>query len=134
MLPALIPVIASGIGTLIDRLIPDEAEKAKAKIELESRLFEAANQANLAQIDLNKVEAASPSLWKGGWRPAVGWVCAAALAWQFVIAPLLVWGAAAIGHPLPPPPTLDGMLYELLFAMLGIGGLRTFEKAKGLTR
>ena len=55
------------------------------------------------------------------------------LIYQFVVAPIAVWGAAVFGHPIPAPPTLDGMLWELLFGMMGMAGLRTFEKSRGLT-
>lgn len=88
-------------------------------------------QLALAQLGVNKAEAESAGMFKGGWRPFIGWVCAGALALQFVAGPLAQWGGAAVGHPLPPLPTLDGMLWELLFGMLGLGTLRTVEKVKG---
>jgi len=56
------------------------------------------------------------------------------MAYQYVISPLVVWGAALAGHPIPMPPRLDDMLWELMFGMLGLGGLRTFEKIKGVTK
>lgn len=84
----------------------------------------------LAQIDTNRTEAAQGTF-RGGWRPAVGWVCAGALGLQFVAGPLLEWGAAAAGHPVPPLPKLDSMLWELLAGLLGLSTLRTVEKIKG---
>lgn len=134
MLGALLPVLTSGIGTLIDRLIPDEAEAARAKLDMEKALLDAATKANLAQTETNKIEAGHRSIFVAGWRPFIGWTCGAALAYQFVLAPLLVWGSAIAGHPIPPPPSLDDMLWELMFGLLGIAGLRTFEKSRGLTR
>lgn len=130
LLAALIPVI----GGVLDRVIPDSAEAAKAKAELEVRLVEAANQAALAQVEVNRAEASSGSVFIGGWRPFIGWVCGAALAFQFVLGPLLEWAAAAAGHPLPPLPHLDDLLWELIFAMLGVAGLRTVEKMRGVAR
>ena len=130
LIAALVPVL----GSVLDRLIPDSAEAAKAKAELELRLVDAANQAALAQVEVNKTEAATGSLFIGGWRPFIGWVCGAALAAQYVAGPLLEWAAAAAGHPVPPLPKLDDMLWELILAMLGVPGLRTVEKMRGVAR
>lgn len=79
--------------------------------------------------------AVSPSLFRSGWRPAIGWVCVAVLFWQFLLAPLLFWMAGMLtGRPIPPIPAIDtGMLFNLILAMLGLGGLRTFEKVKGVS-
>ncbi len=134
MLPALIPVLTSGLGTLIDRLIPDEAGRERAKLEMEAKLLEAANAANIAQMEVNKTEAGHTSIFVAGWRPFIGWCCGLALGFQFVGFPLASWIAASVGKPLPPAPTLDGMLWELIFGMLGIAGMRTFEKSRGLAK
>lgn len=135
LLAALVPVF----GSLLDKLIPDTAEAAKAKAELELRLVEAANQAALAQVEVNKTEAASGSVFIGGWRPFIGWVCGAALALQFVVGPTIQWSVSAwvstaAGQPVPPFPQLDSMLLELVFALLGIAGMRTWEKMRGVAR
>ena len=84
----------------------------------------------LGALSRDKAEAASPSLFVAGWRPAIGWTCAAALAYQFLLAPLAVWVGFLIGHPVPKPPTLDEHLWELMFGMLGLGALRSLEKIK----
>ena len=89
----------------------------------------------LAQIEVNKTEAASGSLFKGGWRPAVGWVCAIAFAYHFIIQPLLIFILAMFGAEIPNLPSFDmGTLLTVLGGMLGIGSLRTYEKQKGLTK
>ena len=67
-----------------------------------------------------------------GWRPAIGWVCAIALMYQYTLSPIAVWVAAMAHYTLPTPPTLDSSLWELMFGMLGMGGLRTYEKIKGV--
>lgn len=134
MIAALIPFITSALGTVIDRVIPDKEAAAEAKRNLEGDLLRMAQESNLAQIELNQAEAQHRSIFVAGWRPAIGWTCALALVYQFVIAPLAVWGAAVAGHDIPAPPSLDDMLWELLFGMLGMAGLRTFEKSRGLTR
>lgn len=121
--------IAAGLKVL-DKFVPDPAEKAKAEAELRSSL-----QAwDKAQTDTNTAEAANASVFVAGWRPSIGWICSAALGYQYVVTPLLMWGAQIAGHPLPAPPRLDDSLWELMFGMLGLGGLRTFEKLKGVSK
>ena len=94
-----------------------------------------AQEALLGQLEINKAEAASGSLFKGGWRPAVGWVCAIAFAYHFILKDLIVFGATFAGAELPELPEFDmGTLLTVLGGMLGIGGLRTYEKQKGLTK
>lgn len=136
MLQAFLPVI----GTILDKIIPDPAAAADAKLkalELAQRGETAALDADmrlaLGQIEVNKIEAASPGLYKGGWRPAVGWVCVAGLAYTFLLQPLLPWLAAvALDRALPALPDLDiNGLIALLGGMLGIGSMRTVEKLKG---
>jgi hypothetical protein len=86
------------------------------------------------QAATNTAEAQSGNWFVAGWRPWIGWVCGLALAVQFVVGPLAVWVFDLLGHPIQAPPTLDDMLWELMFGMLGMGGLRTFEKIKGVAR
>lgn len=127
-------------GKLIDRLFPDPAQRAAAQTELlkltmDQQAREAADALarDLAQAKINEVEAASTDLFRGGWRPFVGWVCGAGLAINFLVAPALPWFVSVIGHvSVPPFPQLDmEMLTGLLFALLGLGGLRTVERVKG---
>ena len=84
------------------------------------------------QLEINKVEAANANIFVSGWRPAIGWVCALALLYQYLVRPLAVAIFAAVGHPLPTMPGLDENLWQLMMAMLGMGGLRTFEKVQGV--
>lgn len=131
MAPAFLAVL--GIGEkLIDRLWPDPAKAAEAKLEL----FKLEQSGELAQImgqlEINKAEAANASVFVSGWRPFIGWVCGAALVYQYLIRPIVSWGVLAAGHPLPAMPGLDDNLWELLLGMLGLGGLRTLEKVKNV--
>lgn len=138
MLPALLaPVLGDVVRKLLDRAIPDPAARARAELELREAEREGtfAQRAELAmaqaQASTNTAEASSAGLWRGGWRPAVGWTCAAALALQFVAAPVVQWGAQIAGQPVPAMPQLDGVLWELLFGMLGMSALRTVERLRG---
>jgi roadblock/LC7 domain-containing protein len=131
---AFVPTLLPALGTLIDRLIPDKAEAEKARNQLEAQLVTAANQAALAQVEVNKVEAAHSSVFVAGWRPSIGWVCAAGLAWAFVLAPVASWALVALGIKAELPAIQFDHLFELVLAMLGFGGLRTFEKMRGVAR
>tara|TARA_R110000787_G_scaffold41507_2_gene102536 strand:- start:7927 stop:8331 length:405 start_codon:yes stop_codon:yes gene_type:complete len=131
ILGALLPVI----GSVLDRLIPDEAGKAKAIAEMEMALIDASNKGLLAQIDVNKVEAAHRSIFVAGWRPFVGWCCGFALAWFFVVAPLLTFLGSWLGYPVPPMPVFDmDSLLTVLMGMLGLGAMRSVEKIKGVSK
>ena len=94
-----------------------------------------AQQALLAQLEINKAEAASGSVFKGGWRPFVGWVCGIALLYHFILSPLIIFSVTLTGIEIPPIPEFDmGSLMTVLMGMLGLGGLRTYEKQKGITK
>lgn len=135
MIQALIPQIAPILGNVLDRFFPDKEKAAQAQRAIESALLENAAQINLAQIEVNKVEAASRSVWVSGWRPFIGWVCGVALAWHFVGVPVTIFFIAWAGAEVPELPAFDmNSLMTVLMGMLGLGGLRTFEKMKGLTK
>jgi len=120
---------------LLDKFIPDADEKARIAHELATMSEKHAQALSLAQIEVNKAEAASGSLFKGGWRPAVGWVCAFAFLYHFILKDLIIFGCAMAGVELPELPEFDmGTLLTVLGGMLGIGGLRSYEKKQGLTK
>ena len=119
-------------GKVIDRVWPDPIQAATAKLEL-IKLQQSGELAAMAgQMDINKVEAASASVFVSGWRPAIGWVCGAGFAVQFVIGPLAEWGSALAGHPVKFPQMDTSTMMPLLLGMLGLGGLRTAEKIQGV--
>ena len=129
-----------GIGAkLIDKLIPDPKAKAEA-IQKLKELEQAGDLAQLnadlavmnAQSDINKIEAASPDRFVAGWRPFIGWVCGSALAVQLVLMPLGMWGSSLAGHPVPAPKMDTELLTTMVISMLGLGGMRSFEKFKGV--
>jgi|TARA_R100001440_G_scaffold33396_1_gene52327 hypothetical protein len=131
----MISALIGPVTGLLDKFIPDADEKARIAHELATMGEKHAQELALAQIEVNKAEAASGSIFKGGWRPAVGWVCASAFAYHFVLQPVLLFVVALTGTQLPTLPEFDmSTLLPVLGGMLGIGGLRTYEKQKRLTK
>ena len=129
--------IIGAVGNVIDDLVTADAERMSAQIEL------AKIDASLltSQMEVNTAEASHASIWVAGWRPGVGWVGVAAMAYQFLVYPMLVWGWALlqakgwIPSSLAHPPMLDtDALWVILSGMLGIAGARTFEKVKGVSK
>jgi hypothetical protein len=130
MLQAILPLI----GPVLDKIIPDKAGAEKAKQEIEKTLIDNASKLNLAQAEINKAEAEHRSVFVAGWRPMIGWSCAIGIFWLFVGHPLVVYLDSMDGV-VSPIPTIDhDILLELTFAMLGMAGLRTFEKLKGVSK
>ena len=131
MLQALIGPVTG----LLDKFIPDADQKAKLAHEIATMSEKHAQEALLAQLEINKAEAASGSIFKGGWRPAVGWVCAIAFLYHFLLKDIIIFVCAFAGVEVPDLPEFDmSTLLTVLGGMLGIGGLRTYEKQKGLTK
>lgn len=130
----LIPAITG----IIDKIIPDPQAAADAKL----KALEMAQRGELAELNaavelakgqmaINQVEAAQDNF-RGGWRPSAGWVCVAGLTYQFLAQPLLPWIATVAGLTVPPLPAIDNeTLMALLMGMLGLGGMRSFERVKG---
>jgi hypothetical protein len=129
---ALLPSLLPALTEVLDRVVPDKAAAAKAKLEMESRLLEVATTQASQQAEINKIEASHASIFVSGWRPYIGWVCGMAIAWAFLLAPMLSWLLPVMGVVAAVPPLQTEFLLELVFAMLGLGGLRTFEKLKGV--
>jgi len=125
-------VITDTVGKVLDKTLTDKNARASAQEEL-SKMALSGELAEIAgQLEINKVEAASPSLFVSGWRPATGWICNLGLLYQFLLRPLLTWGAVVVGHPNPAPDLDMGTLMVLLTGMLGFGGLRSFDKQNGV--
>ncbi len=118
------------VANILDKFVADKDLKAKLQHELETAI----HSANLAQLEVNKAEAAHKSVFVAGWRPFVGWVCGVALSYHFILAPLLQFSFALAGMDQELPEFDFSQLSTVLMGMLGLGGLRTFEKMKGVSR
>lgn len=131
-------LVIPAITQVLDKIIPDPQAAADAKLkalELAQKGDLAALDAELrlalGQLEVNKAEATA-DMFRGGWRPAVGWVCVVGLGYQFILQPVLPWVVALFGAQVPPLPAIDNeTLMVLLTGMLGLGGLRTIERVKG---
>ena len=131
----MIESLITPVTGLLDKFIEDKDQKAKLAHEIATMGEKHAQKLAIAQIEVNKAEAASGSIFKGGWRPFVGWTCGIAFAYHFVLQPFFIFIFAYIGIETPDLPEFDiGTLLPVLGGMLGIGGLRTYEKQKGLTK
>jgi len=131
MLQALIGPVTG----LLDKFIEDKDQKNALAHEIATMSEKHAQELALSQIEVNKAEAASGSLFKGGWRPFIGWVCGVAFAYHFIMQPILIFGTTAVGVSLPPLPEFDmSQMMPVLLGMLGLGGLRTYEKKTGVTK
>lgn len=131
------PLILGGIfelgKTLIDRFVPDPEKKAAAELEMLKMAADGELKQVIAQLEINAKEAAHPSVFVAGWRPFFGWAGGVGFVYATVIQPMLVWYGSARGWPAPPDINID-LLWVVITGMLGIGGLRTFEKRAGLTK
>ncbi len=119
-------------GKVLDRLFPDPDKKQAAMLELAKLQQSGELQVIAGQIELDKLEATSKSLFVSGWRPAVGWVCVCGLGYQFVLRPLASGIFDACGHPVVFPVLEMDVLISMLVALLGVGGMRTVEKLNGV--
>jgi Holin of 3TMs, for gene-transfer release len=120
-----IAAVSNLAETVIGKIWPDKSAQEQAQLAAAVALVQ-------GQLDINKAEAASPNAFTSGWRPGIGWVCVGALAFQYILRPGIQWVAIVLDHPLPTLPGIDDNLWQLMLGMLGLGGLRTFEKAKGV--
>ena len=119
--------------TLLDRFIPDPEAKRAAEAEFLKMAMDGELKQTIAQLEINAREATHASVFVAGWRPAFGWCGALGFLYATIGQPLLAWGAAIKGWPAPPALNLD-LLWVVVTGLLGIGGLRTFEKTKGVTK
>jgi len=131
----MLDMLIGPVTGLLDKFIEDKDTKAKLAHDLATMAERHAQELAKGQLEINAAEAKHRSIFVAGWRPFIGWTCGVALAWHFVLAPVVIFGAGYAGVALPELPTFDmDSLMTVLLGMLGLGGLRTFEKAKGLTK
>ncbi|UCC54457.1 MAG: hypothetical protein JSV68_10915 [Anaerolineaceae bacterium] len=122
------------ISTLLDKVIPDADERHRLAFEISTLAEKQAHEIAQAQIAVNREEAASHSIFVAGWRPMVGWVCCAGLATNYLLVPICNFVLTITESPITVPPLDLSEMMPVLLGMLGLGGLRTWEKTKGVAR
>ncbi len=123
-------VLTGPLADILDKFVSDKDLKTKLNHELELEL----HRANIAQLEINKIEAAHKSIFVSGWRPACAWMCTFALGYHFILQPIIVFFFAISGETVPLPEFDMNALLTILLGMLGLGGMRSFEKSKGVNR
>jgi hypothetical protein len=139
MIPALVTALTPAIANLLSEIIPDPDERDRRAHEIALTTATQAFAIQKAQLEVNKQEAAHKSIFVAGWRPFIGWVCGVALAFNVLVVPI---GNAALKLTDDPhdnvavqiEPLDSSLLWPVMAGMLGLGGLRTREKEKGVAR
>ena len=131
----MIQALIGPVTGLLDKFIEDKDQKNAIAHEIATLAQKQAHEAQLAQVEVNKQEAQHRSIFVAGWRPFVGWVCGIALAYHFVLAPIILFSVSITGIQIPELPSFNmETLTTVLLGMLGLGGLRSFEKYKGVSK
>ena len=130
-IPEAVAAVSNLATTIIDKKFPNATEVEKAKLAALAAEMQNEFNVTLAQMDINKVEAANPNIFVSGWRPAVGWICVCGLGYAFLIQPLLAWGSLILKIPVPPMLEVS-VLLGILTSILGVGTMRSFDKKNGV--
>ncbi len=131
----LISAVLPSVMKVAGRFLPEDKEaRAKAEREIEAQLTTHLAKIDLAQLDINKTEAAHRSIFVAGWRPFIGWSCGVALCWSYVFMPITQFIMAQTGYLVELPAMDMSEMMPVLMGMLGLGGLRSFEKYKGVSK
>ena len=134
MMLNLISSLVAPVSGLLDKFIEDKDQKAALAHEIATLADKQANEQAVAQIELNKVEAAHKSMFVAGWRPAVGWVCALAMLLNFILIPFINLGMEFAGQDIRLDLIEMDTMMPVLLGMLGLGGMRTYEKSRSVAR
>ena len=118
------------VTTILDKVVEDKDQRARLAHEISTMAERHAQELARGQIEINKEEAKSRNIFIAGWRPFVGWTCGIALCYHFVLQPFLTFLLFAFGYPITLPTFDMGTLTTVLMGMLGLGGLRSYEKVK----
>lgn len=119
--------------SLLERFFPNEEERRKAEADFLKSAMDGELKQVIAQLEINAREAQHPSIWVSGWRPFFGWIGGISFAYSTVIQPTLAWYGSSRGWPVPPDLNID-LQWVVITGLLGIGGLRTYEKRTGASK
>lgn len=131
----MIEQLVGPISDLLDKFVEDKDKKAALAHDLATMAERHIHEANIGQLEVNKAEAQHRSIFVAGWRPFLGWGLSFAMVWHFVLVPVVTFVFAYMRVETPDLPEFDmSSLMTVLMGMLGLGGLRTYEKSRGLTK
>ena len=131
----MIQALIGPVTGLLDKFIEDKDQKNKLAHEIATMAEKQMHEQVMAQLEVNKAEAQHRSIFVAGWRPFIGWTCGIALMAHFVLFPATDFVVAYMGYEIPPMPAFDmESLMTVLLGMLGLGGMRSFEKFKGVSK
>lgn len=132
---SLLGKLVDPVSNILDKVVEDKDQKARLAHEIATMAERHAQELAQGQIEINKEEAKSRNIFIAGWRPFVGWTCGLALFWHFLGLPVTLFITGWFNLQHPPLPEFDMQsLMTVLLGMLGLGGMRTFEKFKGITK
>ena len=126
----MIEALIKPVARILDKFIVDKDLKEKLEHEIKLEI----QKANIAQIEVNKAEALHRTVFVAGWRPFIGWTCGLALSYHFILQPIIVFTMSVNGLDYDLPEFDMGSLMTIVLGLLGLGGMRSFEKFKGLTK
>ena len=131
----MIQALIGPVTGLLDKFIEDKDQKAKLAHDIATMAEKQMHEQVMGQLEVNKAEASHRSIFVAGWRPFIGWTCGIALMAHFVLFPATDFVTAYMGLEVPPMPAFDmESLMTVLLGMLGLGGMRSFEKFKGVSK
>ena len=122
------------ISAILDKVIPDKDLREKLSHDIATMAEKHTQEQVMAQIEVNKVEAAHHNMFVAGWRPAIGWICALGMGGNFLVIPFVNMGLELTGTDVLIPMIELAEMMPVLMGMLGLGAMRSFEKAKGVSR
>ena len=134
MIAGLLGNLIGPVTGILDKFIEDKDTKNKLAHEISTMAERHAQELAKGQLEINKTEAASRNIFVAGWRPFIGWVCGVAMAYNYVLQPRLIFGLAQADYLVALPAIDLSEMMPVLLGMLGLGGLRSFEKFKGLSK
>ncbi len=134
MIAGLLGNLIGPVTGILDKFIEDKDTKNKLAHEISTMAERHAQELAKGQLEINKTEAASRNIFVAGWRPFIGWVCGVAMAYNYVAQPMLIFGLAQADYLVALPAIDLSEMMPVLLGMLGLGGLRSFEKFKGLSK
>lgn len=130
----MLELLVGPISALLSKVIPDKDERNRLAHEIATMAERQAHEQIMAQVEVNKEEASHPSIFVSGWRPFIGWTCGFAMAFNFIGIPLIDTGTALAGYAVDLNPLDLEIMLPVLLGMLGLGGMRSYEKRNGVAR